>query len=245
MIWEKNGSLNCDFEDLFQPIHSIELIESHNFLNHFIYNSNNNHLPLKSKVKKIIYSYLTQNFLYFDDKNIIEFIYNKNYWEALQKNLVIHSCIDFYSPELQNAYLFKPVSHLQSLVDKQVEKFSKLTSGIHIRRTDNAKSLDNSSTDLFLKLVAERLRKDDNQLFFLATDDRKEEELFKAEFGNKIITQENKDLSRNSKKGIEDAIVDLYSLSKTNHIYGSFWSSFSITAAGLNKIPLTVVVNEK
>jgi hypothetical protein len=40
-----------------------------------------------------------------------------------------------------------------------------------------------------------------------------------------------KELNRNSQQGITDAVVDMFCLSKTKYIYGSYWSSFSDIAS--------------
>ena len=59
-------------------------------------------------------------------------------------------------------------------------------------------------------------------------------------FGNKIISfSAHKD--RNSAIGIQDALADLFLLSKTSRIWGSFYSSFSEIAAKLNKTPLEII----
>lgn len=241
MIWEQNEWLNCSFEDLFEPIEHLESVSTNPYLSYFLYYRNNTTLKLKARIKKKLYSFLAGNYQYFDDRNIQSVAYKHDYWNTSKHDFVIHTCIDFYSPEIQNTACFKPVLKLQNLINQEVKKFTRPTTGIHIRRTDSTKSVNKSSTNLFLTEIETLLKEDSNQLFFLATDDANEELLFKSRFGDHIITQENKDLSRNSKKGMEDALVDLYTLSKTNLILGSYWSSFSKTAAGLSKIPLKII----
>lgn len=241
MIWEQNELLNCRFEQLFEPIENLTIVSTNPYLSYFLYYKDQPSLKLKAQIKKSLYSILAGNYKYYDDSNIQAVAYKHDYWNASKHDFVIHSCIDFYSPEIRNAASFKPVLKLQILINREVAKFTKPTTGIHIRRTDSIKSVDKSSTDLFLKEIENLLTEDSNQLFYLATDDEKEEALFKSTFGHHILVQENKDLSRNSKKGMEDALVDLYTLSKTNQILGSYWSSFSKTAAGLSKIPLKII----
>jgi len=241
MIWEKNEHLNCSFEQLFEPIDNIGLVSTNSYLSYYLYYRDRRVSGLKTLIKKKLYNLLSKNYQFFDDSNIQKVAYNHDYWNESRHDFVIHSCIDFYSPELRNASSFKPVLKLQNLINKEVSKFSKPTTGIHIRRTDNTKSIDKSATDLFLKQIDQSLNIDDNQFFYVATDDEKEESFLKSAFGEHILTQENKELNRNSPKGIEDALVDLYSLSQTKIIWGSYWSSFSKTAAGLTQIPLKII----
>lgn len=242
MIWKRNELLNCPFDALFEAIENIDIVKSNPHLSYFLFYQGNSIPNLKHKIKKHIYSFLNKNYKYFDDSSIQEVAYNYDFWNNSKHSFVIHSCIGFYSPELQNSSSFRPVQKLQKLINTEIAKFSKPTTGIHIRRTDNLKSIDKSLTGLFIKQIEDSLNEDENQLFFLATDDKKEEDILKSRFGKYILTQENKDLKRDSQKGIEDALVDLYSLSKTNLIWGSYWSSFSKVAAGLTKIPLKIIV---
>ncbi len=76
--------------------------------------------------------------------------------------------------------------------------------------------------------------------FYLATDDLKVETLLINKFPGKIITYK-KDYSRATVKGIQDAMVDLYSLANTCKIYGSYFSSFSDMASRIGNIPLIVI----
>ena len=241
MLWEKDHLLNCSFEDLFQPIKYIESVLSHPYINHYKHYVNNNSLPLRSRIKRKLYSRILQSYQKFDDDNIIDFIYKREYWQSVRKKLIISSCIDFYSPELLNAHLFLPVEELQVRIEEQMGKFSGPCVGIHVRRTDNAKSKSKSTTSLFFKEIEKILATNRNYKFFLSTDDADEERLFKKRFGNIIFTQPKKELSRNSKNGIKDALVDLYCLSRTDFIIGSYWSAFTRVAAAINNKPFTIV----
>jgi len=241
MIWELNPSLNCPFESLFEPIENIELVATDPCISYFLYYKNRPVRRLRELVKKALYGFKSYNYQYFDDESLQEVAYDHNYWKNNKKDLVIKSCIDFYSPTIKNPEIFVPVPTLQQSINKEIDKFINPTIGIHIRRTDSVKSIANSTTEMFLKKIEASIKMDSNQLFYLATDDTKEEALIISNFGELIITQKNKDLDRNSTKGIQDALVDLYSLSKTQQIWGSYWSSFSKTAAGLNNIPLEII----
>ncbi|MDE3184130.1 MAG: hypothetical protein KGM16_11995 [Bacteroidota bacterium] len=243
MIWEKNELLNSDFNDIFQPIKNIKIIRSHPALTYFLYYHNNRTLPLKSRIKKNIFHYCLLNYKHYDNDIILPFRFQEEYWDTAKNNFVINSYSEFYDSQKFNNYqAFKPVAQLQSLIDSQVKKFTKTTIGVHIRRTDNIESIKKSTTKLFINTLADILEKESNYLFYLATDDLEVENLLRKRFEKYIITQENKDFSRGTRKGIENAVIDLYALSKTNRIIGSYYSSFSETAARINNIPFKIIV---
>lgn len=146
-----------------------------------------------------------------------------------------------YSNEYDYYYLFKPVRSIQRRIDELVAFFTKNIIGIHIRRTDNKKAKEISKIELFISAMTKTLIENPLTEFYLSTDDLSVENLIKNEFGHLVHTLKNKDLDRSSNKGIEDAVVDLYCLSKTNRILGSYWSSFSGVAAWINGIPLEII----
>lgn len=117
--------------------------------------------------------------------------------------------------------------------------------GFHIRRGDNIRSIQMSPTELFIDKMDELLGQGVKK-FFLSTDSKSEEDKLKKRFEDHIITTGNKVLNRKSQQGIKDALLDLVCLSRSAEIYGSYWSSFSETAALWNGVSkLTVLTNEK
>jgi hypothetical protein len=134
---------------------------------------------------------------------------------------------------------FKPVSELQDKIDTITSMFSN-TVGLHIRRTDHKEAIAHSGIDKFEKLIDNYIHADNSSSFFLATDDASTETYLKNKFGERIITRK-KTYSRNNEKGIQDALVDLYCLSRTKKIYGSFRSSFSQVAGDISRIPVETV----
>jgi len=104
--------------------------------------------------------------------------------------------------------------------------------GVHIRRGDNEASVQVSPLDLFLARMRRETKEYPQVRFFLATDDPACEQAVMAEFPGRV-TVRDKDLSRTRTRGVQDALVDLLVLSKCPLILGSYWSSFSQTAAEL------------
>ena len=98
-----------------------------------------------------------------------------------------------------------------------------------------------SGLDKFISLIEENIRKNDKSTFFLATDDLETETTLKKKFNGRIITSQKASFSRNSEEGMQNAVVDLYCLSRTKKIYGSFRSSFSQVAADISGIEVETV----
>lgn len=117
--------------------------------------------------------------------------------------------------------------------------------GIHIRRTDNEMSIKYSPTELFVNAIKHEIEGNADVQFFLSTDDPNEEYKLKSIFKELIIVHNKRSLDRNDPIAIEDAMIDLYNLSRCGKIYGSFYSSFSDVAAmwgNITKIVLKKII---
>lgn len=111
------------------------------------------------------------------------------------------------------------------------------TVGVHIRRGDH-KICGEVSTNLsFIKQMDLLLEKDKNTYFFLSTDDEDVKKSFVNRYKDRILTYDI-DCRRDSVTGMQDALLDLITLSKTKMILGSYWSSYSYLATQFNLIPL-------
>lgn len=115
------------------------------------------------------------------------------------------------------------------------------TVGVHIRRGDNDASIQISPVDLFVKRMEQEVGRDPEVRFFLSTDDQDTEEAMTRLFPGRV-TVRPKDFSRTSTRGVQDALVDLLVLSKCPLILGSYWSSFSQTAAEIGGATLETMV---
>ena len=111
---------------------------------------------------------------------------------------------------------------------------------MHIRRGDHLTAIAESPVQLFVEIMGKDLSDDKEINYYLSTDDSDVELFFKKKFPGRIIYYP-KEFSRQSKRGIIDAMVDLYSLANTSKIYGSFESSFSDIASRIKGIPLVIV----
>lgn len=113
--------------------------------------------------------------------------------------------------------------------------------GVHIRRTDNKHSIENSPIEAFLQVMDNEVKNNANVVFFLATDDDEVEKELSQKYNVIIHKTFGNSKSRNSSSGIKDAYVDMLCLSKCSKIYGSYGSSFSEMAALIGDVPLEIV----
>ncbi|WP_242926092.1 hypothetical protein [Pontibacter vulgaris] len=249
LIWIKNSDLNCEFLDLFNPVEELEIITSRT---KFRYAKSTNQTKMYRRILVWIINNLIGINYCIKEKDVKEYIWEKkaDIIKIIKEhnNIYFHTCLELtkfsydlnLGKNLEYFSRFKPNDEVQQNINKITKLFNNNTIGIHIRRTDNQKSIEYSPTTLFIEKMMKEIDNNKNTNFFLATDDLATENELKRIFGNKIITYE-KELNRNSKKGIVDAVVDLYCLSKTKYIYGSYWSSFSDIASRIGKIEFKTI----
>ena len=144
----------------------------------------------------------------------------------------------------------RPQIAYQKEIDRVASAFTRSTVGVHIRRGDALKSAGSekyklSSDQAFIQTLQKEIELDPAATFFLATDCRKTEQIFRELFGKRIIINEKKKFvpSRlNAAKGNQgDALIDLWLLSRTAKVLGNNFSSFSKMGALLGEIELTIV----
>ncbi len=145
----------------------------------------------------------------------------------------------------------KPIKVISSIVDKFTEKYdvSNLI-GVHIRRGDFLDGKDGlgkvSPTAKFIEKIHEVLWINPSSRFFLCTDCQQTEDKLKNEFGDKIIIYPKKSLDRASILAIQQGLVDLLLLSKTKHIIGTYFSTFTELAwwFGGCKAKINMIIDE-
>ena len=81
--------------------------------------------------------------------------------------------------------------------------------------------------------------------FYVATDDASvKQELREALSPEKLIFYEKGIIDRDSKEGLQDALIEMLALSKCRKILGSYNSTFSLLPSYIGNIPLEVVVRK-
>lgn len=227
VLWFVNPELGCPFEELFAPTNAFKVINIHS----------------KWDPRKVIWQ-LTSKALTND--MIRETRENGNlpqqFVDTLGKRLYIATEEHFF--ENHDYSCFVPKKEIQEKIDALASRFASHKVGVHIRRTDNKPAIGKSSTESFISCIEKELSADPATTFYLATDDLSEEANLRARFGDHILSNEGRDLSRDSIQGIKDALIDLTCLSMTDKIIGSYFSSFTDIAADMRRIPKIVAGEE-
>lgn len=166
-------------------------------------------------------------------------------WAKEAKGNVYFACYESFG-NVSDA-LYDQLLRLSPAVSDKLQaitnRFSAHTIGLHIRRTDNQRSIADSPLYLFENKIKEDLEKNPATCVFLATDDEETKKTLSEEFPGKIITS-GKAAVRGSVDGIQDALAEMYALASCSVIYGSAGSSFSIIASKLKQTPLTILKKE-
>lgn len=220
VIWFVNPELGCPFEELYESTKDFKIINIHT----------------KWDPRKVLFQLLCKP-LSNDQirKERVDGNLPDSFAKALPKNLYISTEEHFFVNHDYSCFI--PRAEIMAKIERLTRQFGDHKVGVHIRRTDNKPAIGKSSTDAFVSCMQEELNAYPDTTFYIATDDLSEEENLRAQFGDHIISNVGRDLSRDSISGIKDALVDLMCLSKNDKIIGSFFSSFTDIAADMNQIP--------
>jgi hypothetical protein len=134
-----------------------------------------------------------------------------------------------------NYNIFKPKIWIYEKISMISADF-KDTIGLHIRRTDHAKSIKFSPLSKFEDVVDREIEHNASASFYLATDSLETKKHLQERYGSAMMTNDSNLFDRNDQNAIEAAAVDLFCLAKTRMIYGSHYSSFTQVAADIGGI---------
>jgi hypothetical protein len=155
--------------------------------------------------------------------------------------VLIESCYEFGDYTSSYSKNFIPTRDILQSVEEFIDNnFTSNTIGVHIRRTDNELSIKNSPLSLFCDAMNREIELCEDTTFYVATDDKDTKSELKRMFGDRILSIDT-DCNRNSLQGIKDAVKEMWLLSRTSKIYGSFYSSYSEVASQLGGIPLNIL----
>jgi hypothetical protein len=138
-----------------------------------------------------------------------------------------------WEKHLQNLRPSRLVKDLLERRCSQVEWSNAI--GVHIRRTDNKKSIEGSPLESFLTTMREK----PDKFFVVATDDAKVKETIEHEFLGQCIFPATT-LTRRTEEGMVHGVADFFALTKCTQILGSTASSFSEMAARYGAILLEI-----
>ena len=240
VIWNENYELNCPYNLLFEEsgIFSVrQKVKKYNYI------KTSNQITLSKKLSTKIINKLIGIDYCIQELDFYNLIWTGklDIYEAAKKHRVtyIQTCQEFGDNLFAFQY-FKPILQIKEKIDLVIKNFTAYTIGVHIRRKDHINSIQYSPLELFINKMQAELEAEKNTSFFLCTDDLEVENTIVSIFGNNIISYK-KELSRQSVQGIQGAVVDLFCLSKTKKILGSYWSSYGDIGSRLNHIELEVL----
>lgn len=229
--WNKNSECFADFTELFQPI----LAEN---VSVKPYRRSDFYLSLDRK-RNIYIPGIIRHFIF--DKQIVGKgeCMDDSKIENLQGRIYM---ISGYSVAkcFSLADLFVPTLEIQEQINGLKTQYSENVYGIHIRRTDNMQSILKNEVDDYLRFMDQKIETCPDVKFYLATDSVEVKQLMINRYGNCIVFHDAI-LERNSVQGMKDAVVDLWCLSLTKEIIGSYYSSYSDIAAELGDIELRIL----
>ena len=163
----------------------------------------------------------------------------KQFFESSGKNRFM-SCCYRIAPITSNYSYLKPVASIQAKIEQTASAFID-TVGLHIRRSDHVVSIEKSSDEKFYRLIDQKLEENPKRTFFLSTDDAVLKKAIEEKYGACILSNKIESYDRNAQSSIENAVWDMFCLSRTTEIYGSHQSSFSQVAADIGGIKETTV----
>ena len=86
----------------------------------------------------------------------------------------------------------------------------------------------------------EEVKRNKDVNFYLCSDDEHTKQFFQTELWINKVKMPEGAISRNSEEGIVQAACEMFALSKTKKIIGSYWSSFGEIAARMGNIEIEI-----
>lgn len=239
VVWFREWGMKADFRDIFEPWTDDNVTIREANLCDFLVNDRPRRRNLY--VPKLMQSVVYDRRIYEDSvSQLRDEDFDFAGWSRGKRCYMV-TCVRFVKiPTAIWSQLFRPVKPVMDAVEANSRLFSSYTIGMHIRRSDNWAAIKQSPTHLFIETGKRELAQHPDLKIFLATDSEQVKDEMRDAFGDRIITS-NTPASRESIGGIRDGLIDMYTLSRTNHIYGSWFSSFSRLAARIGNCELTVL----
>lgn len=224
IVWLCNTDCMAKFTDLFQKIPNVELVEIP-----ALFEAHTTALYQRWKTKKIMRRCTeTKKLGLYKNAGEVRKIVSG-------RDVYIQSYGVWYPHEKKLDY-FRPTEIIQRDIDRKKREFRDVCLGVHIRRTDNIDAVEKSGTELFITRMQDEIQNNPEVGFFVASDSEQEKKRIQQLFGERIVTNENIVLRRDSKIGMQNAVIDLFLLANCKKILGSAQSSYSTMAATLGNI---------
>lgn len=237
----RSRELNAPFLDLFQPISGLCIVEPPSYVDKL--------RPVLSryKLRRLYHSLINRYhgiayYLYEDSSlpGLISTSLPGALSAASRSSLpVLIRTWQAFGDCQPFLHFFSPTLRLQERINLMVPSGATMV-GVHVRRGDHVTSISRSPIDEFFKASDQALSEISHSELMLCTDDQAVRDAFRERYGNKVNISQAR-LSRNSTVAIQDAVVDMFSLSRCIRIIGSYHSSFSELAAMIGDRPLYTV----
>jgi hypothetical protein len=233
--WFRNSELNCPFSNLFVfPSDILNVVDVAadgrlGRLRHFM-------TP---------YFYQLRGYSQISQAQIAANLHYKNIANQTQtiRSLYISTCSRFFENDTPFSD-FSLAPHIAMHVE-QYRGVLRYSIGVHIRRTDNNKSIEAASVDDFIAALESEIDHDRSVQFFVATDDQEVLNRLQTRFGKRIQFHRKRSYCRTNPLAIEDALIDLYALASCRRLIGSYWSSFTDTAMQIGNIETRIIKGKK
>lgn len=240
VIWFPTWDLYAPFDSLFLPIDESGI----SLRNASIWDKLTLDRPRK---KNLHIPRLYQCFAFNGTKyersfySLIQQKFDFNEWVVLNRKVYMASYHAFYPYELPLiGKMFVPIQFIKDRIDDICTQFVDNAIGVHIRRTDNIASIQQSPLELFYEKVDYELDRDEKSMVYLATDSEEVKNQMRQRYGKRVISS-SVPANRNSIVGIQNGLVEMYTLARTSKIYGSFQSSFSEMASQIGGVSLEIL----
>lgn len=238
VIWQCNSELNCPFETIWQPCPTV--VSTEKKYNRLILFKLRNRGGVIGRVLLRLLENLHLVRLYdTDDYGVLREDVQRGVLKKY-RHVVIRTYSVFTEDKSLERDFFVLREDVRQLVDAACKDFNEETVGVHIRRTDNSWSIEQSPVELFTHTMQTMIAENPKRNFYLATDDVELKQTLIQTFAGHILSQDCP-LNRDTQQGILSAVVEMYALSRTVFIIGSYYSSFSEMAAEIGGITLDVL----
>ena len=244
IVWNEDSALGARFEDLFHNPKGIKVIEV------------SNRSVKKDPVRRILGDWKKKKLIarcvqipVYDDgcapETYVPMHALLQECVEKQKDIYISAWCQFEKlTQIPQKFreIFVPCAQVEERGRSVFEQIDGHTYGVHIRRTDHADAIAHSPLQAFVERMREVMEQDEHATFYCATDDETVKTFLQERIAvERLFFYENKDYSRQSKCGGQDALVEMLALSRCCKILGSYESSYSQLAAAIGDVELEVI----
>lgn len=136
----------------------------------------------------------------------------------------------------------RPAKTIQEKGSPLFDRLNEHFVGVHVRRTDHTEAIANSPLSLFTDQMKQEMQADPDVKFFVATDDMTVRRELLASLPEEVLLfPESNVIDRDSREGLEEAWIEMLTLSKCRKILGSYNSTFSLLPSYIGNIPLEII----